>query len=110
MTHAETSARARRPKEETARLGDAIYQRDIKARVEANHHGEFVSIDVANGSWAISGDLLTAAKRLREQSPDAIDVWSVRVGHRALHRFGTCYSYACSASTSTGRTASRQMS
>lgn len=88
MTHATTSARPRRPKEETARLGDAIYERDIKARVEANHHGEFVSIDVDSGSWAISGDLLTAAKRLREQSPDAIDVWSVRVGHRALHHFG----------------------
>ena len=69
-------------------MGDAINERDIKARVETDHHGEFVSIDVANGSWAISGDLLTAAKRLREQSPDAIDVWSVRVGQRALHHFG----------------------
>ena len=69
-------------------MGDAIYEQDIRARVEANHHGEFVSIDVDSGSWAISGDLLTAAKRLRERSPDAIDVWSVRVGHRALHHFG----------------------
>ncbi|MDE0039364.1 MAG: hypothetical protein OXU77_17690 [Gammaproteobacteria bacterium] len=81
-------ARPRRPKEETARLGDEIYERVIKARVEADHHGEFVSIDVESGSWAISDDLLTAAKRLREQRPDAIDVWSVRVGHRALHHFG----------------------
>ena len=88
MTYAMTPARPRRPKEETARLGDEIYERDIKARVEAGHHGEFVSIDVDSGSWAISDDLLTAAKRLREQSPDAIDVWSVRVGHRALHHFG----------------------
>ena len=88
MAHAKTTARPRRPKEETARLGDAIYERDIKARVEPGHHGKFVSIDVDNGSWAISDDLLAAAKRLREQSPDAIDVWSVRVGHRALHHFG----------------------
>ena len=69
-------------------MGDEIYGRDIKARVEADHHGEFVSIDVESGSWVISEDLLTAAKRLREQRPDAIDVWSVRVGHRALHHFG----------------------
>ena len=88
MTYAMTPARPRRPKEETARLGDEIYERDIKATVEADHHGEFVSIDVDSGSWAISDDLLTAAERLREQSPDAIDVWSVRVGHRALHHFG----------------------
>ena len=69
-------------------MGDEIYQRDIKALVEADHHDEFVSIDVESGSWAISEDLLTAARRLREQRPDAIDVWSVRVGHRALHHFG----------------------
>ena len=88
MTRVMTPARPRRPREETARLGDEIYERNIKPRVEADHYGEFVSIDVDSGSWAISDDLLTAAKRLRERSPDAIDVWSVRVGHRALHHFG----------------------
>ena len=48
--------------------------------MEADHHGAFVSIDVDSGSWAISDDLMTAAKRLREQRPEAIDVYSVRVG------------------------------
>ena len=88
MTHAETPPRPRRPKEETARLGDAIYDRDIRPQVEAAHHGEFVSIDVDSGAWAVSGDLLTAAKRLRQENPGAIDVWSVRVGYRALRHFG----------------------
>ena len=88
MTHAHTPARPRRSKEETARLGDAIYERDIRRHVEPGHHGEFVSIDVDSGSWALSDDLLTAARRLREQHPEAIDVWSVRVGYRALHHFG----------------------
>ena len=83
----EPLANPRRPKEETTRLGDEIYER-IKARVEADHHSGFVTIDVASGSWAISEDLLTATKRLREQRPDAIDVWSVWVGQRALHHFG----------------------
>lgn len=88
MTHARTPPRPNRPKDETARLGDEIYERDIRRHVEVDHHGEFVSIDVDSGSWAISDDLLTAARLLREQRPDAIDVWSVRVGHRALHHFG----------------------
>ena len=84
----ETSMPPRRPREETARLGDEIYERDIRPQVEADHHGDYVAIDVDSGSWAISDDLRTAAKRLRTQRPGAIDVWLLRVGYRALHHFG----------------------
>jgi len=78
----------RRPAKETARLGDEIYERDIRPRVEVDHHGAYVAIDVDNGSWAVADGILDAAERLRRQSPEAQDVWSVRVGYRALHHFG----------------------
>ena len=77
-----------RPKEEIARLGDEIYERDIRRQVEAAHHGKIVSIDVDTGSWAIGDDILDAADRLRELRPHVNDVWSLRVGHRAVYRFG----------------------
>ncbi len=77
-----------RPKEEIARLGDEIYERDICRRVETDHHGEIVSIDVDTGLWAIGDDTLDAVDRLRARRPEAIDVWSLRVGHRAVHKFG----------------------
>jgi hypothetical protein len=80
--------KARRPAEETARLGDAIYEREIRAEVEADHHGEYVAIDVDSGRWAIASELRAASKSLREEQPDATDVWLLRVGHRALHHFG----------------------
>ena len=79
---------SRRPREETARLGDEIYERDIRTQVETDHHGEYVAIDVDSGSWAISDDLRSAAKDLRTKRPGAIDVWLLRVGHRAVHHFG----------------------
>ena len=77
-----------RPKEEIARLGDEIYDRDIRSQVESDHFGEYVAIDIDSGTWAIADDLRVAAKRLRTHRPDAIDVWLLRVGHRALHHFG----------------------
>ncbi len=77
-----------RSQDEVARLGDEIFERDIRPQVEADHHGEYIAIDVDSGSWAISDDLRVAAKRLRAQRPDAIDVWLLRVGYRALHHFG----------------------
>ena len=77
-----------RSTEEIARLGGEIYEHDIRHKVEADHHGEIVSIDVDSGKWAIGDDILDAVDRLRALRPEAIDVWSLRVGHLAVHRFG----------------------
>ena len=77
-----------RPKEETARLGDEIYERGIRQQVEADHHGEVVAIDVESGSWAIGEDEIVATDRLWEKEPEAHDIWCLRVGHRALYTFG----------------------
>ena len=77
-----------RPKEETARLGEEIYRRDIRSQVEADHQGEVVAIDVEKGNWAIGDNVIAATDRLWEQHPTAYDIWCVRVGNRALHHFG----------------------
>ena len=83
------AALPRRLWEGTARLGDEMYQRDLRIQVEGDHYGEYVTIiDVDSGSWTISDDLRSAAQRLRELRPDAIDVWLLRVGHRAQRHFG----------------------
>ena len=65
-----------------------MYERDIKAQVEADHHGEYIAVDIETGDWAMSDDVLAAAERLRTQRPDAVDVYLLRVGYRALHHFG----------------------
>ena len=78
----------RRPAEETARLGDEIYERDIRREVEVDHRGAVVAIDVDSGSWAIGDTVIAATDGLRTQRPGAVDVWLLRVGHRALHHFG----------------------
>lgn len=77
-----------RPKEETARLGNEIYERDIRHRVEADHHGKVVAIDVESGKWAIGETVIAATDRLRTRQSAAHDIWSLRVGYRALHHFG----------------------
>ena len=78
---------ARRTAEEAGILGDEIYEREIRRQVEDAHRGEVVAIDVDSGDYAIGDTVSAASKRLRKRLPDA-DVWSVRVGHRALRNFG----------------------
>ena len=77
-----------RPRDEIARLGDEIYERDIRPQVETDHYGEVVAIDVDSGRWAIGDNVIIATDYLRAQCPDAIDVWLLRVGYRALYHFG----------------------
>ena len=78
----------RRPAEGIARLGDRIYERDIRHEVEDAHDGDFVAIDVESGNWAVAGGEFDAAERLRERQPDAINVWLLRVGYRAIASIG----------------------
>lgn len=81
----------KRPLEEISRLGDEIdeiYERDIRHLVEADHVEEVVAIDVESGSWAMGKNVIVATERLRMERPAAIDVWCLRVGHRALYHFG----------------------
>ena len=77
-----------RPREETARLGKEIYERDIRGQVEADHHGEVVAIDVDSRSWAIANGEIAAVDRLRALHPSAVNVLCERVGYRALRSFG----------------------
>ena len=78
---------APRSREETARRGNEIYERDIRHLVEADHHGEVIAIDVGSGSYALGDNAIAASEGLRGQHPDA-QVWLMRVGHRALYHFG----------------------
>ena len=84
----ETVASSRRPRDETARLGKELYERDIRPQVENDHHGEIVAIDVDSGSWAVANGEIVAVDRLRELRPGAVNVLCERVGYRALRSFG----------------------
>ena len=73
--------------EETRHLGEDVYERKIRPKVEATHHGEIVAIDVDSGDYAIADTGLAAAEALRKQHP-VLDVWVVRVGYPTLRTFG----------------------
>ena len=73
--------------EETARRGDAIYERDIRTQVEPSQRGKVVAIDIESGAHVVDDNALAASERLLAQHPEA-EIWCVRVGSRVLHRIG----------------------
>ena len=76
-------------KEEFARRGDEIYERDIRPRVGAGNAGKFIVIDLDTGAYEIDTDELVASDRLLARHSDA-QVWLTQVGSRYARRFGVC--------------------
>ena len=88
MSDAKTPPRERRSREEVIRLGKELYERDIRRKVEDDHSGEIISIDVESGDWAIGESVVATTDRLWERRPDAIDIYSLTIGDEVLYRFG----------------------
>jgi hypothetical protein len=83
-----TVRQPRYSKEEHARRGTEIYDRQVRPQVEAGNQGKIVAIDVETGAFEVAEKTLTASERLLARYPDA-QIWCIRIGHRAVHRFGS---------------------
>jgi hypothetical protein len=74
-------------KEEFARRGDEIYETQVRPQVEVGNYSKIVAIDIETGAFEVADEILTATGRLFKRVPNA-QPWIVRIGHRAIHRFG----------------------
>ena len=74
-------------KEEHARRGDRIYERDISPCIDPEDAGKFVVIDIETGAYEIDQDELAASDRLLARRHDA-QIWTRRVGSGYARRFG----------------------
>lgn len=75
-------------KEEFARRGEEIFERDISPRLKGYDEQDFVLIDIETGAYEVDEDQIAASDRLRARYPDA-QIWARRVGSRYALRFGS---------------------
>jgi hypothetical protein len=75
-------------KEEFARRGNEIYDSQIRSNVEEGNHGKIVAINIETGTFEIADTPMKAVDRLYEREPNA-QPWVIRIGHRAVFRFGS---------------------
>ena len=59
----------------------------MRQQVEEGNHGKIVAIDIETGTFELADDTMVAARQLYARVPDA-QPWLVRIGYRAVHRFG----------------------
>jgi hypothetical protein len=73
--------------EEIVRRGEDLYERSIHARVEDQHMGKIIVIDIETGEYEIDETTLPAARRAQAKHPDAA-LYSKRIGYDAVYGFG----------------------
>ena len=82
-----TTTKRRYGKEEFARRGDAIYEKDILPKLSAKDVGKFLAIDIETGEYEIAADEMKAGDKLCARLPEA-QIWMVRIGYASARSFG----------------------
>lgn len=81
MAHAHFSS------QEIAERGQALFEREIRCRLDASARGKFLVLDVETGEYEIDADERAAFKRARAKHPGA-PLYLIRVGHPTAYRLG----------------------
>jgi hypothetical protein len=81
------TVKPRRTLDELARLGEEIFDRQVRPVLRPEDDGKYVALDVETGDYEINEDDYTAVARLRARNATA-DVWLMRAGYRAACRIG----------------------
>lgn len=74
-------------KEEVVRQGRQIYERGLREKVEPEHRGKFLVLDVLTGEYEIAEKDLVASDRLLDRNPDAV-LYGLRIGYPTAYRIG----------------------
>lgn len=75
-------------KGERLRLGEEIYEREIRERVEPEHDGRMVAVDVETGDYFLADRGLNAFLLARRERPDGA-FCLLRVGRVDAYRIGS---------------------
>lgn len=73
--------------EEIGSRGRAIYEKAIRARVEPEHVGEFLVVDIETGDYEVGDDEREVCSRARARSAGGA-LYGLRIGARASGRIG----------------------
>ncbi len=73
---------------EEARLGQQVFELQVKPRLSPADDGKFVALDMDTGDYVVDADDYTATSKLRSRSPRA-RIWLARAGQPTAYRMGS---------------------
>jgi hypothetical protein len=74
-------------REEFARRAREYYNRFLRDKLEPEHRGKYLALDVETGQYEMDEDEMAAMDRARARMPGKA-FFLIRIGHQAAHRLG----------------------
>ncbi len=65
----------------------AIYDAELRHKVEPQENGKYLSLDVDSGDYEVDESYITTSNRLRARRPEA-RMFTFRIGYPTMGRFG----------------------
>jgi hypothetical protein len=72
---------------EVAAIGEQLYAEQIREKVEEEHRGKFLVLDIDSGDYEINERDVEASLRLLQRRPDGT-LYGLRIGFAAAYRLG----------------------
>jgi hypothetical protein len=82
-------AHPRYSSDEIVERGQALYDQKIRAKVEPQHNGKFMVLDIETGEFEIDADSVAALERAEAKHPDPA-LFLLRVGFPTAVTLGAC--------------------
>ena len=76
---------SREQRAEVGKKAQSIYE-PLRPQLEKDHWGEYITINLENGDYAIAREHKEALKKMREKYPDIL-FYTIRIGYRAVFHF-----------------------
>lgn len=73
--------------DEIAERGQALYDREIRDKLESSARGKLLVLDIETGDYEIDRDEVAAVKRAQEKRPQGV-FYILRVGYPTAYRLG----------------------
>jgi hypothetical protein len=73
--------------DEISSRGQALYEREIRHRLDADSRGKFLVLDIESGEYEVDTDERAAVQRVRAKHPDAV-LYLLRIGQPTAYRLG----------------------
>jgi len=83
-------AHARYTSDEIVERGEALYDQQIRAKVEPQHDGKFLVLDIETGDYEIDADSVAALERATARHQDPA-LYLMRVGFPTAVKMGSWF-------------------
>ena len=77
--------------QQASEIGEALYERDLRASLEPGNIGKYIVINIENGEYEVGDNDMEFSHNLHDRQPMAA-LYCIRIGYRSMSKIGFSWS------------------